>query len=67
MTKKISIFVPCYNEEASLPLFYVQLLKVISGARLSQYDWELLLVNDGSKDNTLEIIKKLREADNRAC
>ena len=65
MNKKISILVPCYNEEASLPLFYVELIKVMSDPRLSMYDWELLLVNDGSKDKTLEIMKSLREADNR--
>ena len=67
MTKKISILVPCYNEEASLPLFYVELMKVMSDPSLSKYDWELLLVNDGSKDNTLEIIKRLRETDDRVC
>ena len=65
MAKKISILVPCYNEEASLPLFYVELIKVMSDPRLSQYDWELLLVNDGSKDKTLEIMTSLREADKR--
>ena len=64
-TPKISVLVPCYNEEASLPLFYVELIKVMSDPRLSMYDWELLLVNDGSKDKTLEIMKSLREADNR--
>ena len=37
----------------------------MSDPRLSMYDWELLLVNDGSKDKTLEIMKSLREADNR--
>lgn len=65
MAKKISILVPCYNEEASLPLFYVELLKVMSDPKLMKYDWELLLVNDGSKDKTLEIMKSLREADKR--
>jgi glycosyltransferase involved in cell wall biosynthesis len=65
MTKKISILVPCYNEEASLPLFYVELIKVMSDPKLSQYDWELLLVNDGSMDKTLEIMTSLREADKR--
>ena len=34
MNKKISILVPCYNEEASLPLFYVELIKVMSDPRL---------------------------------
>ena len=65
MNKKISILIPCYNEEASLPLFYVELTKVMSDPKLSHYDWELLLVNDGSKDKTLDIIKRLRDADNR--
>ena len=65
MTKKISILVPCYNEEASLPLFYVELMKVMSDPKLSEYDWELLLVNDGSKDKTLEVIRRLRETDDR--
>ena len=65
MSKKISILVPCYNEEASLPLFYVELMKVMSDPKLSEYDWELLLVNDGSKDKTLEVIRRLRETDDR--
>ena len=65
--KKISILVPCYNEEASLPLFYNEVTEVISSTEMKEYEWEFLFVNDGSKDNTLSIIKQLREQDERVC
>ena len=61
--KNISILVPCYNEEKSLPLFYPEVKKVIDSEH--NYEWEILFVNDGSKDNTLSIIKALRAADNQ--
>lgn len=61
--KKISILVPCYNEEKSLPLLYPE-LKALMDTETS-YDFEVLFVNDGSKDNTLNLIKALREADER--
>ena len=61
--KKISILIPCYNEEQSLPLLYPELKKLMEGEVM--YEWEVLFVNDGSKDNTLNIIKALRSADNR--
>lgn len=63
--KKVSILIPAYNEEKSLPLLYNELRKTMYN--LPQYDWEVLFVNDGSKDNTLGIIKELREKDNRVC
>ena len=63
MSKKISILVPCYNESASLPLFYNELKKIMILPELSQYEWEILLVNDGSKDETLNVMKSLRAAD----
>lgn len=59
--KKISILVPCYNEEKSLPLFYQEVRKLTDNER--NYEWEILFVNDGSKDNTLSIIKAIRVAD----
>lgn len=59
--KKISILVPCYNEEKSLPLFYQEIRKLTDNVR--DYKWEVLFVNDGSKDHTLSIIKALRVAD----
>ncbi len=61
--KKISIIIPAYNEEESLPLLYDRLNKVISN--LENYEFEMLFINDGSKDNTLKIIKELREKDAR--
>lgn len=61
--KKVSILVPCYNEEKSLPLLYPE-LKSLMDANAS-YEWEILFVNDGSKDNTINIIKALRAADKR--
>jgi glycosyltransferase involved in cell wall biosynthesis len=63
--KKVSILVPCYNEEPSLPLLYSELKKVIDIQ--PEYEWEILFVNDGSKDKTLDIIKSLRSIDNRIC
>ena len=61
--KKISILIPCYNEEQSLPLLYPELVKLMDGN--TAYDWELMFVNDGSKDNTLECLKQLRQQDAR--
>lgn len=61
--KKVSILVPCYNEEQSLPLLYPELKELMDSRR--DYEWEILFVNDGSRDNTLSIIKALRAADQR--
>ena len=62
----ITIVVPCYNEEESLPLFREEILKVTDGMA-AQYDvsFEFLFVNDGSKDKTLEILRKYSEEDER--
>ena len=65
MPRRISILVPCYNEQDSLPLFYDELNRIMTDARLSGYEWEMLFVNDGSKDNTLAVLKLLREKDER--
>ena len=56
--KKVTILIPCYNEEKSLPLLWKEISKVISTN--TQYLWEVLFVNDGSKDSTLLTIKDLR-------
>ena len=61
--KKISIIIPAYNEEESLPYLYERLEKVIS--RIENYEFEILFVNDGSKDNTIKLIKEYREKDKR--
>lgn len=61
--KKVSVLIPCYNEEASLPLLYTELAKVMDSCQ--SYDWEVLFINDGSRDNTLSVIKDLRQMDVR--
>lgn len=63
--KKVSILIPCYNEEASLPILYPELKKLMDSQ--IDYEWEVLFVNDGSRDNTLTIIKELRNQDKRIC
>lgn len=63
MKKKITLLVPCYNEEAVVPEFYNRTSQVV--ASLKDYDFEFLFVNDGSRDRTLAIIKCLREQDVR--
>lgn len=61
--KTISILVPCYNEEAVLHEFYERTSAVIE--EIAAYDFELIFVNDGSNDCTMEILKKLRGRDRR--
>lgn len=61
--KVISIVVPCYNEQEVLPMFYEELNKVMN--ELENVELELILVNDGSKDNTLKEFKKLANKDER--
>ena len=61
--KKVTILIPCYNEEQSLPLLYQELSSLIDSHQA--YDWEILFVNDGSKDNTIHLIKQLSNQDNR--
>lgn len=53
---RISIIVPCYNEQAVLKLFYVEIVKVLE--KITN-NYELLFVDDGSQDSTLSIIKTL--------
>ena len=63
--KKVTILIPCYNEEASLPTLYDALNNLMNTN--PNYEWEVLMVNDGSKDNTISAIKDLRKKDNRIC
>lgn len=60
MSKKISIIVPCFNEQEVLPIFYEEISKVFASMGC---DYELILVNDGSKDDTLAIMKVLSQQD----
>lgn len=62
--EKISVVVPCYNEEKALPLFYEELKKNIKDFARN-VEFEILLVNDGSKDETLKIMKDLAKKDDR--
>lgn len=63
MKKTISVVVPCYYEEQALPIFYKELCKIAE--KMDYVDYEIVLVNDGSKDNTLTIMKQLGEQDKR--
>ena len=58
---KISIIIPCYNEEKSLPLFYEELNKNMN--QFENVDFELIFVNDGSTDGTLTYLKNLANED----
>ena len=57
---KLTLIVPCYNEEDALPVFYRELTGVMQGISC---DYELLLVNDGSRDKTLPYMKELSAGD----
>lgn len=61
--KRISIIVPCYNEEQVLPLLYESLCKL--SVQQSSYAWEFLFINDGSQDQTLSILERLHKEDER--
>lgn len=64
MSKKlISIVVPCYNEEPTLGILYEELNKVTTS--MSDYAFEYVFINDGSKDKTLAILKEMSEQDER--
>ncbi len=65
MSKKdlISIIVPCYNEEESLPLFYAETGTVLQ--QMSQVDYEFVFVDDGSSDGTRSVMKDLSEKDEK--
>lgn len=63
--KLITILVPAYNEQEVLHLLYDRLVKLMN--ENTGYDFEILLVNDGSKDKTFEIMQELREKDKRFC
>lgn len=60
MNKILSIIVPCFNEEDSIPLFYREMEKVRENL---SYRFEYIFVNDGSKDNSLAVIKRLNKED----
>lgn len=59
--EEISLVVPCHNEEEALPYFYRE-FKNVAG-QLEEYEIELILINDGSRDDTLRVMKGLAEMD----
>ena len=62
--EKISVIVPCYNEQDALPLFYEEMEKVRK-KDFEDIQFEYIFVNDGSKDETLQEMKALREKDDK--
>ncbi len=64
MKKKLSVIVSCYNEEETIPHFYEEIIKVADDMK-KDFNFEFLFVNDGSKDKTLEILKKYAKKDER--
>ncbi len=61
--KLLSVIVSCYNEEETVPLFYEEINKI--SEKMDYLDFEFIFVNDGSKDKTLDILKKLHKKDKR--
>ncbi|MBP3920762.1 MAG: glycosyltransferase family 2 protein [Bacilli bacterium] len=60
---KISIIVPCYNEQEAMPLFYDEICKV--AGEFKKVNFEFIFVNDGSKDGTLDVARDLAFKDKR--
>lgn len=63
MMEKVSLVVPCYNEEEVLPYFYEEFCR--GAKQLSDYIVEVIFIDDGSKDQTLSVVKKFSEKDAR--
>ena len=62
----ISVVVPCYNEEESLPLFYDEIIRVSDSMKAeNDVEFEFVFVNDGSRDKTLILLRELAEKDDR--
>ena len=63
--KKISVVVPCYNEEEMIPIYYNRMNELFMEDFYKNYLLEIIFVNDGSKDDTLKEVKKVSEKDKR--
>lgn len=59
----ISIIVPCYNEQQTLPLFYKEIVSIIE--KMNYINFEIIFIDDGSNDKTLDILRELKEKDLR--
>lgn len=66
MSELISVIVPCFNEQEALPFFYREICKVALELKEKHcVDFELLFVNDGSRDQTLSLLRELSTKDSR--
>ncbi|MBQ8126892.1 MAG: glycosyltransferase family 2 protein [Prevotella sp.] len=63
--KKVSVIIPCYNEQSNIRPLYEALTRLFESH--PQYAWEVVMINDGSTDQTLSEIRRLREHDPRIC
>ena len=64
--QKLSCIIPCYNEEAALPYFLQEIRKVVDNMSTTfQLDFEILFINDGSRDKTLQILRQAAQEDKR--
>ena len=61
--KKISLVIPCLNEEETIPLLYKELNHIMR--RIKKYDFEIFFIDDGSIDKTLELLRKISKKDKR--
>ena len=61
--KLVTILVPAYNEQEVLYMLYDRLKKIMD--ENSKYDFEVLFVNDGSKDNTLNLLEEIAKNNNK--
>ena len=57
---KLSLIVPCYNEEESLPILYAETIRTVTSIGC---DYELLFIDDGSSDNTLSVLEGIAKED----
>ena len=62
MKDKISIIIPCLNEDKAIPIFYKEITKVFFNMKTN---YELIFIDDGSTDNTLNVLRKLSKEDKK--
>lgn len=63
--KQVSIIIPCYNEESNLTALYQDLTSFINEHK--EYLWQILLIDDGSRDKTFGMLQQIRQKDERFC
>jgi len=63
MLKKISLIIPVHNEEKNVPVVYKEAKEVLEELSNQGYTYEIVFINDGSSDNTLEVLKSIKKTD----